>query len=247
MTNKKTFLKLINLFLVFAFLLTSGFGCQGVSQEAQQKMKPVTLNYWRTNDDEDAFTDIINDYETIHPNIKVVYRKFQPEEYDQELLNAFAEDRGPDLFSIPEPRLKEYQSKLLPMPATVKMAYPVVQGTIKKETVIQVRTNPTLTTRQVKDSYPDIVYKNIYINNALYGLPLSFETLVMFYNKDILNKVGIATPPTTWDEFATDVKKINRVDSGKITQSGAALGGGSNISASFDILSDSMGSMHCTC
>lgn len=40
-----------------------------------------------------------------------------------------------------------------------------------------------------------------------YAAPMNFATLMMYYNKDIFAKAGIAVPPKTWDEWIADIKK----------------------------------------
>lgn len=234
----RKYFNLLSIFVILSFIVTSGFGCKLQSQAVKEKTKPITINYWRVWDDADAFDPIITDYQALHPNININYRKFRYEEYEQELLNAWAEDRGPDIFSIPESWLMEYQSKIQPMPTEISMAYQHISGGLQKEVTYEVKTVPTITLRQLKDNYPDIVASNMVINNQIYGLPLSLETLVMFYNKDILNNAGIAQVPTTWNQFQDDVQKMARFGTdSKIIQAGTALGTGNNIDRCFDILS----------
>ena len=45
-------------------------------------------------------------------------------------------------------------------------------------------------------------------NGHRYGMPWILDTKYLFYNKDMLAKAGIATPPKTWDELAQDAKTI---------------------------------------
>lgn len=235
--NKK-WLKLLSLFLVLSFFLTSGFGCKLTSGEVKEKLAPITLEYWRVWDDDDAFADIIAEYKTLHPNITIKYRKFRYEEYEKELLEAMAEDRGPDIFSIHESWLKKYRNKISPMPQQISMVYQITKGTLKKEVIPEIRTSATPSLREIKEKFADIVYQDAVIEEKVYGLPLGLESLVMFYNRDILNASGVAEPPKSWEEFMQAVQKTTRFDSkDNITQSGAALGTGSNIDRSFDIIS----------
>ena len=46
------------------------------------------------------------------------------------------------------------------------------------------------------------------LGGKLYGLPVAASARAMYYNKDILSKAGIATPPATWDEVLADCKAI---------------------------------------
>jgi len=234
----KKYSNFFNIFLVFVFLLTAGFGCKNPGAAVEEKMKPITLNYWRVFDDQDAFTDIIAEYKLLHPNINIVYRKFRVEEYDQALLEALAEDRGPDIFSINQSDVRKYQAKLEPMPTEISMAYQYTKGTIKKEVAYEIRTKKSPSLREIKANFADTVYDNVVLDGQVYGLPLSLETLVMFYNKDILNKSGIAQPPRDWKSFQEAVQKSTKFNAtGQIIQAGTALGTGYNIERSFDIIS----------
>ncbi len=232
--------KITILCLLLVFILTSGFGCKGSSTAGQQATAPVTLTYWRVFDDSDAFSEIITKYKALHPYVNIEYRKLRYSEYESELLNAMAEDRGPDVFSIHNTWIKRYEPKLAPMPETTTMAFPVLTGTIKKEVVNEVRTNKSLSLKEIKDNFVDAVaYDVISKENKIYGLPLSVDSLVMYYNKDLFNNAGISQAPKYWNkDFLQMIKKLTKQDPKKgIIQSGIALGGSSNIERYSDVLS----------
>ena len=239
----KTNIKLFSLFLLLVLITTAGFSCKYVGKEVQEAMQPITLTYWRVWDDEDAFGDIIAAYQAIHPNITIQYRKLRYEEYEKTLLDALAEDRGPDIFSIHNTWVNQYKSKIAPLPDQIKMAYQVTKGTIKKETITELRTLPTLSLRALKNDFVDAVYADaVWPDNAgqdrIYGLPLSVDTLALFYNRDLLNNAGIPEPAKYWDQFQQDVQKLTIQDKqGNFVQSGAAMGASANVSRSFDLLS----------
>lgn len=240
--------KILILFLLFSLVITSGFGCKITSQEVQDKMQPITLTYWRVWDGPDAFDAIIAEYNKIHPNIKIEYRKLRFEEYEQALLEAWAEDRGPDMFSINASWVGKYQSKIAPLPKEISMAYPVERGTIKKEVVPEIQTRSSITLSGLKNAFIDTVYNDVvfeYYDSAtkikeqkIYGLPLSVDTLATFYNRDLLNNAGIAELSNYWNrEFQQQVKKLTKQNTrGDIIQAGVGLGAGTNIARSADIL-----------
>lgn len=244
--------KISFLLLVFTLMTTSGFGCKLTDKETEQAMQPITLNYWRVWDGPDAFEDIIAEYKKLHPFVSINYRKLRYDEYEEELLNALAEDRGPDIFSIHNTWTRKYQSKIKPMPATITMAYPVEKGTLKKEIIPELRTTKSITLKDIKNNFVDVIYDDVVIKtlnpkteiieDRVYGLPLAIDTLAMYYNKDLLNNAGIAQTPRFWNkEFQQMVKKLTKQDiKGDIIQSGVALGGSSNIERYSDILSSLM-------
>lgn len=230
--------KISILFILFAFILSAGFGCKGVDNTTKEAMKPITLEYWRVYDDQDSFDEIIAKYKAIHPHVTINYKKFRYEEYESALANAMIEDRGPDIFSIHNTWVRKYQNRLAPLPPQIKSVYMVEQGSIKKEVVPQMRTEKTLTTKNVRDFFVDTVSKDVIIDEKIYGLPLSVDTLALFYNRDLLNNAGIVNPPSFWDaNFQQNVKKMTKLDAKrKIVQSGVALGGSKNINRFSDVL-----------
>ena len=226
--------------LLLIFVLTAGFGCKTVSKEATQASQPITLTFWQTFDDSDDYSDIIAKYQALHSNITIEYKKLRYEEYENELLNAWAEDRGPDIFAIHNTWIKKYQSKITPMPAEITMAYITKTGTSQDSEKIELKTTKSLTTRELKDNFADVVASDVILDDGkIYGLPLSVDTLAMFYNRDLLNSAGIANAPQYWNkEFQQDVKKLSKQDPKKgLIQSGVALGTSKNIARFSDILS----------
>jgi len=241
MGSKKTRrFKLTIIFLIGVFLITSGLGCKGTSKDLKEKIKPVNLVYWRTKDGQDAFSAILQGFQKLYPYISVTYRVIREEEYEQALLEAWAEDRGPDIFSIPNTWLGKYQSKILPLKIgeEISMAKRVVTGTVKKEEKIVEEKKKVPDLRQLRETFVETVPKDVVFNNQIYGLPLSLDILSLYYNRDFLNSAGIVTPPQTWEEFANVVKNLTLQDHyGEFIQSGAAMGTAENISYPTDILS----------
>lgn len=242
------FSKKILFVLMGFFLITAGLGCKGLSSSEQAAIKPVTLNYWRVYDGVDTFSEIINAYRALHPNITINYRVLRPEEFQTELLNALAEDRGPDMFTIQNNWMRAYQSKIYPLPRQTKVAYQTMEGTYQKTLVVNVQTAVTPTGKNIKDRYVETVADNV-ISTGLdpatnqsremvYGLPLSVDTLALYYNKDLLDRAGIAEAPKTWEDFQKTIKKLTKINpDNTIVRSGAALGTGKNVLRSVDILS----------
>lgn len=228
--------KILPLFLIFAFLLTSGASCK--KQTMEETVEPVTLNYWRVFDGSDDFAEIIAKYNAQHPYVKINYRKLRYEEYENALLEALAEDRGPDIFSIHNSWVRKYESKIEPMPLETNMVIPVEQGAVRTEIIPEKVVNKSPTLRDVKQSFVDVVYSDVVINDKVYGLPLSVDTLAMYYNQDLFDQAGVTEIPKYWNrDFQQTVKKLTKQDlKGNILQSGVALGESENIERYSDIL-----------
>jgi multiple sugar transport system substrate-binding protein len=54
----------------------------------------------------------------------------------------------------------------------------------------------------------DGAWSTVTYNNKRWGMPWILDTKYLFYNKDMLQKAGIANPPRTWAELAADAKII---------------------------------------
>jgi len=240
--------KKISIFLLVGFLITTGLGCKGISKAELDAIKPISLNYWRVFDDNDSLGEAISAYRAIHPNITINLKKLNAEDFQAELLNALAEDRGPDIFSIQDTSLRTYLSKIEPLPSSIKAAFQRVEGTFQKKTVVDIKTVITPVAKTIRTKYIAAAADTIIIpgrdektgqyKEMIYGLPLSVDTLVLYYNKNMLDQAGIPEPPKTWVEFQKDVIKLAKIDQdNKVLRAGAAIGAGINISRSTDILS----------
>ncbi len=224
--------------LTLLALISMGFGCKGLSQEQQAAVKPITLNYWTIFDDVNTLKQMADAYRQIRPYVTINIRQVRYEEFDNLFVNALADDVAPDIASIHVRSLKKYLTRLSPMPASVKVSKIEVKGQYSPETIITTEINTMPTVTDLEKRYITTIKDDVKMSDGkIYGLPLAADTLAIYYNKEILDKAGIAEPPKTWEEFKDDVKKITKFNKdGKIVQSAVALGGAGNIDNAPDIL-----------
>ncbi len=242
-----TFHRFLSAFLLVAtaFTLT---GCGGPSEAELAAAKSVTLTVWRVFDDKDTMKPAMDAYQAVHPNVSFKYRTLRLDEYEDELVRAFAEGNGPDIFSIHNTWIGKYEDLILPLPSSLTIPYTEVRGTVKKETIVTLKEEPTMSMRALKSDFLDVVAADVVrsyqpnpkkeAEDRIFALPLSVDTLALYYNKDLFNAAGIAQPPTSWTAFQDTVQKLTTIGaSDVVTQSGAALGTAENVERSFDILS----------
>ncbi|MFN3301919.1 MAG: ABC transporter substrate-binding protein, partial [Patescibacteria group bacterium] len=237
------FFRIFIISLIFFFLI---FGFKAESQiipfpQAPKKtlLPPITLNWWVIWDEPENFSDLINGFRNIYPHININVRKFRYEEYKDALINSWARDAGPDIFSLPNTWLNEYKEWIEPMPEKVVLKKVVESGPgcLKKARIVS-KEEKLLTLHQIREKFVPQVEKDVIIEGKIYALPLSFDTLVLFYNRDLLDTAKIPLPPKNWQEFTDQVKKLTLIDKeGNIYQAGAALGTANNIERPTDILS----------
>lgn len=238
------------LLVVFVLLVTSLTlsGCGGPSRAQQLATTPVKLSVWRVFDEDESFKKIMNNYRAMHPNVSFTYKRLRIEEYEDELLRAFAKGEGPDIFSLHNTWIGEYESLIAPLPASTTVAFSETKGSIKKETVFTLKETPSIRPAQVRRDFVDAVAYDVIRSHRpdpraeatekIFGLPMAVDTLALYYNRDLLNAAGIAQPPKTWNEFHQAVVALTKVGQGdEIIQSGAAIGTSRNVERAFDLLS----------
>jgi ABC-type glycerol-3-phosphate transport system substrate-binding protein len=174
----------------------------------------VDLEIWGVFDNSEIYDKISAKFRLVNPHIgDIKYRKFVQETYKKDLLDALASGQGPDIFMVSNSWVPSFQDKVEPSPDRI------------------------FTEQEVKNDFVDVVSDDFLINHQLYGIPLSVDSLALYYNKDLFNAAGIVSPPATWDEFNKDVSRLTVVDNiGNIIKSGAAMGTAYNINRSTDIL-----------
>lgn len=214
--NRK--INLLTIFILLMVLVFSGFQCTRPINP-----KPINLIVWNLWDDEASWKDMIASYEAsiaadkTKVPVKIVYYKkviAGNENYESAFNDSLAQGNGPDIFALNNSWLPRYKNKISPLDQGAKTA------------------------QSFQRKFVDAVSYDFLEGNKIYAVPLSLDTLALYYNIDILNAAGIFDPPRTWDEFNEAVRKLTVRDSnGVIKRAGAAIGTDKNINRSSDILS----------
>lgn len=195
--------------IFFAFLFFTACG-----ENPPPPPPPVNLTYWSVFDDKATFDPLIKAYTEQNKNVNITYKKFKYSEYEDELINAFSLDKGPDIFSIHNDWLPRYQERLAAFPPEV------------------------LSASDFESSFVEVASKDLVSSGKAWAVPLSVDTLALYYNKDHFDQANIPEPPKTWEEFEEDVKELTKTDTlGNITRAGAAMGTSENVNRSVDIVS----------
>ncbi len=231
--NRFSFFRISLICIIWIFL---GLGCKGLTSEQQAAIRPVTLEYWTVFDDVTLLREFAKEYTALRPYVNITIRQIRYEEFDTLFTNALADDVSPDLVSVHAHWMRKYQPRLAPMPAQVQVADVSIQGNYRKETVVTLQNFAMPTPRAIETNFVQTVADDVIIDGDVYGIPLSIDTLAVYYNKDILDRAGVATPPESWEQFLDAVKKTTTFGAdGRIIQSGVPLGTGSNIDNAADI------------
>jgi ABC-type glycerol-3-phosphate transport system substrate-binding protein len=214
--------KITAIALIFSTLLLSGCFAKEATKKTV-KAETVKLVYYKLFDDEDVITPLIQQYQTKHPNVQIVYKKFtNPEEYENLIINELAEGEGPDIFSMPNYWFLRNVKKLSPMPSTL------------------------MTSKQFEDTFVTVAKNDLVLRDPsdsavkIFGIPLSVDTLAVYYNKaafdDKIPSQG--KPSDTWEGLKDDVFKLTKKDQSfeRFEVAGISMGRSDNILRAIDIL-----------
>jgi len=163
---------------------------------------PQQVTLWGSwkGSDQDAAQAMIDEYNASQSTYEVVYQFVDP--VQQNLLTAEASGSGiPDLVVWDRFSTSLYASKgaLQPLDDLIS-------------------TNEVDTSQYYQQALKELTYQN-----QTYGLPLTVDVRVIFYNKTLLLDANLQ-PPTTWAQLEEDaVALTTRDSSGTLTQSGFQL------------------------
>lgn len=142
----------------------------------------------------------------------VSYVEKDPRTYENDILEALASGKGPDLILLSEDRVMANLDRITLIPYT------------------------SLSERTFKDTFIEEADLLLF-PKGIVGLPFYFDPLVMYWNRDMFATAGLATPPDYWDEFFTIIPKLTKRDNNQnILRSGLAFGEYDNVTHAKDIL-----------
>jgi multiple sugar transport system substrate-binding protein len=145
-----------------------------------------TVEFWHffTEREADAIDQVIKDFESTHPNIKVTVKSGQD---DSKVTQAIGAGNGPDVglsYST------DIVGKFCSSGAWVDLTQYITRDKVDLNQL-------NATTR----SYTEFDGKRC-------AMPFLADAYGMYYNKDMFAKAGIAGPPKTLDELTEDAKKL---------------------------------------
>lgn len=202
---------IVLVFLIFAVVIPK-FG--------KGKVQQVTINYWGLWEEPAAIEGVIADYESKNPGVKINYVRNQITNYRSRLQTRLETDNGspaaageaPDIFRIHASWLPMFKGDLAKVPATIA------------------------TTIGLDNDYFEAYKSEVKDGSSWMAVPLMYDGLSLFYNKDLIDSGQVSLPKSWWDLETAANKLTVRDSNGKITIAGAALGLTDNVDHWSDIL-----------
>ncbi len=148
----------------------------------------ITYEAWGSPKEGEVWNQIARAFEASHPDIKVKVELSDWDSYWQKLKVLVAGGTPPDVFAMSPPLYLDWQSRgvLLNLQPYLDADPAVLDGVFPV----------TLQAYKTKDGY--------------FGLPRDFQTIVLYYNKDMFDAGGVAYPTSdwTWDDLRKAAAKL---------------------------------------
>jgi multiple sugar transport system substrate-binding protein len=192
--------KLIAVALIALLALTVGL-LTGCSKKGGGT-KTINLWFWDQNADE-PYTQLIAEFEAANPGIKVVKSLTPWADYWTKLQTALPTGTGPDVFWLNHPNAVTY------IPTGNIMDLESFAADIHFENFSNRLSDP-------------FVYQG-----KRYGIPIFWDTMMLYYNKALFDKAGIAYPDEnwTWADYFNAAEKLTIKNGNNTVQYGILVDG----------------------
>jgi len=178
-------------FLVLAALA----GCSKPSSPSNK----ILLWHWMT-DRNDTFQKFAQEYQK-ETGIEVTIQLFAPSDsYSQKIIAAAQANVLPDIYGILDKKSIVADFIKAGLVADLTDAMSADGGAWENSLFEKALSDRSFTSGNIYDIKPGI-----------YGVPIDVTNIQMIYNKKLLNKAGIKSPPQTFDEFIKDAQALKRV------------------------------------
>jgi ABC-type glycerol-3-phosphate transport system substrate-binding protein len=193
-----------------------GGGDDGGDGSVEEK---ITLSWWILWEDAEDVQVLADAYEAKNPSVKIEIEEQKVDDLYfakiEERLGDNSVGTGADILRIHSSWIPLLQQYLSPLPASVMS----------------------------KTDYDSVFYPTYSTDltgsdGQIYAIPLMFDGLGLYYNKDLLREAGYTVPEDNWDHLVTQAKALTRYGTdGRIEIAGLSGGAESNVQFYFETLS----------
>jgi multiple sugar transport system substrate-binding protein len=166
----------------------------------------ITYGFW-DDAQRPAVEQQIAAFKELHPNITIEPQVVPWDDYWTKLQTGVAGGSTYDVFWMNADGLPVYASQ----GALVSIQEMVDDGSIDG------------------DAYPESLRSLYTFEDTVYGIPRDFDTIALFYNKDLFDKAGVEYPTAdwTWDDLRAAAEKLTTEDGSQLGYV-SSLGGQQN-------------------
>lgn len=161
-------------------------GCSSDEEGTGESTGPVNLSYaiWDVNQ-QPAMQEIADKFNEENPNVTVEIQATAYEDYFTKLQTSISGGAGPDVFWMNGPNFQLYASN--------EMLAPLDDEDLDTS------------------NYPDSLIDLYSYDGSIYGAPKDFDTIAVWYNKDLFDQAGVEYPAEgwTWADMQSAAEQIS--------------------------------------
>lgn len=179
-------MKKLTIVMLLIVLAVLPMFAQGDKETAKTSDGPVVINhwYWVPNADLGRYKELIENFNSTHPGIQVVWENVPKNDVRSKFITAYQVGDGPDSFGMSESWVSEFDAMNMMEPLDTYLAS--------------------------WDGYGD-VFPTLWdagnINGNQYGIPWKLLVTYMYYRADWFKEAGIEVPKTM-DDFVKAAKAL---------------------------------------
>lgn len=199
---------------------TSDFRSDCPFEEPGDLGQSKVIDFYYVYDNEDAFREQIQAFQSQNPGVIVKPKKFvNLEEYEDLVVNEIAQGEGPDVFMIHNSWMLKHWKKLLPQPLDLPV---VVPADLFRQTFFQAAAD------------------DLIIDEQVYGMPLAIDNLALYYNKAYFKDLLATTdqPGALWEDIKDQVFQLTKRNNSpeRFALAGMGMGRADNVQVAVDML-----------
>lgn len=172
----------------------------------------TTIEYWGLWEPSEVMEEVIAEFETANPGVKVSYSKQSHLNYRERLQTAISSGNGPDVFRFHASWVPMLLGELQPIP------------------------NSVMSAAEFKTTYYPAAAKQLQANGQYVGIPMMYDGLALLYNEEMFNTAGLQVPSTWAGVKEAAVRLAIKGSDGSLSRGGIALGNAENVDHFSDIL-----------
>jgi multiple sugar transport system substrate-binding protein len=151
---------------------------------------PVTISFmaWGAPEELAVWQQIVDDFQAANSNITVNVEVSDWDSYWTKLKTLLAASTPPDVFAMDAPLYLDYQSR-----GVLLNLQPYIDKT-----------------KGFLDGFYPVTLQAYKLPDGYYGMPRDFQTVVLFYNKDMFDAAKVAYPTANWtyDDLRAAAKSL---------------------------------------
>ncbi|HEX2716126.1 MAG TPA: sugar ABC transporter substrate-binding protein, partial [Gemmatimonadaceae bacterium] len=154
----------------------------------------VEIRFWAMGREGEVVRELMPEFERRNPGIRVRVQQMPWTAAHEKMLTGFVGEATPDVSQLGNTWVPEFQM----LGALEPLSQYVARSRVIDST----------------DYFRGIWLTNV-VDDTLFGAPWYVDTRLIYYRRDLLARVGVTSPPKSWNEWRSAMEKVRRAGAAK--------------------------------